>query len=57
MKSNVTRRTFAQRLASVFSTLGVAATALSSRALAQSSGAQESGGIRKLNAEGKPGEK
>jgi 2-iminobutanoate/2-iminopropanoate deaminase len=57
MNLNVTRRTFASRLASVFSALGITATAVSTRALAQSSGAQELGGIRKLNAEGKPGEK
>jgi 2-iminobutanoate/2-iminopropanoate deaminase len=57
MNLNVTRRTFAHRLASVFSALGVSVTAVSGRALAQSSSAQESGGIRKLNGEGRPGEK
>ena len=49
-----TRRTFATRFASALSALGVTA-ALSSRALAKSSAVQDSGEIRKLNSEGKPG--
>jgi len=49
-----TRRTFALRFASVLSALGFSATALSSHAAAQGS-SQDAGGIRKLNAEGKPG--
>lgn len=48
-----TRRTFALRLASVFSALGFGAAALPSRSNAQSS--SQDTGIRKLNAEGKPG--
>jgi len=49
-----TRRTFAARCASALSALGVAAAVLPNRALAQSSAAQGAGGIRKLDAEGKP---
>src|SRR5215469_7418090 len=48
-----TRRTFALRFASVFSALGFGAAALPARSTAQSSG--QDTGIRKLNAEGKPG--
>jgi 2-iminobutanoate/2-iminopropanoate deaminase len=55
MNSILTRRTFAARFASLFSALGVTATVLPSRAFAQSSGAPDTGGIRKLNSEGKPG--
>jgi len=50
-----TRRTFAARFASVLSAMGVAAVVLPNRAMAQSSPAQDAGGIRKLNSEGKPG--
>jgi len=50
-----TRRTFAARFASVLSALGVTAAVLPNRASAQSSAAQDAGGIRKLNSEGKPG--
>ncbi len=50
-----TRRMFALRFASVLSALGVTAAVLPTRGLAQSSGPQDSGGIRKLNGEGKPG--
>jgi len=50
-----TRRTFAARFASVLSAMGVAAVVLPNRAMAQSSPAQDSAGIRKLNSEGKPG--
>lgn len=57
MNLSVTRRRFATRLATMFSALGLSATVLASRALARSSEAQEAGGIRKLNSEGKPGEK
>jgi len=48
-----TRRTFAVRLGSVLSALGVTTAALATRGMAQSS--QDSNPIRKLNAEGKPG--
>jgi len=51
MNFTSSRRTFALRFASVLSALGVAST---SRVLAQAPAA-ESTGIRKLNAEGKPG--
>jgi 2-iminobutanoate/2-iminopropanoate deaminase len=50
-----TRRTFATRFASLLSALGVGAAVLPRPAMAQGSAAQESGGIRKLNSEGKPG--
>ena len=49
-----TRRAFAARFASALSALGVTA-ALSTRAVAKSSTAQDAGEIRKLNSEGKPG--
>jgi 2-iminobutanoate/2-iminopropanoate deaminase len=55
MNLTFTRRTFATRFASVLSALGVTATVLPNKALAQSSAAQDAGGIRKLNSEGKPG--
>jgi 2-iminobutanoate/2-iminopropanoate deaminase len=55
MNLTFTRRTFAARFASVLSALGFAAATLPNRALGQSSGAQDAGGIRKLNSEGKPG--
>jgi len=55
MNLTFTRRTFAARVVSLLSALGVTATVLPDRALAQGSGAQDSGGIRKLNSEGKPG--
>ena len=55
MNLTFTRRTFAARVASLLSALGVTATVLPGRALAQSSAVQDSGGIRKLNSEGKPG--
>ena len=55
MNSTFTRRTFASRLASVLSALGVAAAVLPKRALARGSTAQDAGGIQKLNSEGKPG--
>jgi 2-iminobutanoate/2-iminopropanoate deaminase len=55
MNLTFTRRTFASRVASLLSALGVTATVLPGRALAQSSAVQDSGGIRKLNSEGKPG--
>lgn len=48
-----TRRTFAMRLGSLLSALGLTAAALTARAAAQSS--QDENAIRKLNAEGKPG--
>lgn len=55
MNLTFTRRTFAARVASLLSALGVTATVLPGRALAQGAAAQDSGGIRKLNSEGKPG--
>jgi len=55
MNLTFTRRAFATRFASVLSALGVTTAALSTSAATQSSTAQETSGIRKLNAEGKPG--
>lgn len=55
MNSTFTRRTFATRFASVLSALGVTTAVLPKRALAQGSSAQDAGGIRKMNSEGKPG--
>lgn len=52
-----TRRKFASRFASLLSVFGVGAVISSSPALAESSTADDTGGIRKLNDEGKPGEK
>lgn len=49
-----TRRTFALRFTSVLSALGFSVAALPARSVAQSPG-QDAAGIRKLNAEGKPG--
>ncbi len=54
MNLSVTRRAFATRLASGLSALGIGA-ALSKPVLAESAAAQEPGGIRKLDSEGKPG--
>jgi len=54
MNVTLTRRMFAQRLASVLSLLGFS-TAVSVDSRAQTSSAAEASGIRKLNAEGKPG--
>ena len=55
MNLTLTRRTFATRFASVLSALGISATVLPHRALAQSAPAPDAGGIRKMNSEGKPG--
>jgi 2-iminobutanoate/2-iminopropanoate deaminase len=55
MNLTFTRRVFAARFASVLSALGVTAAVLPNRALAQSGAAPDSGGIRKMNSEGKPG--
>src|ERR1039458_5827437 len=55
MSLTFTRRTFAARFASMLSALGVTAAVSPNRALAESSAAQDAGGIRKLNSEGKPG--
>lgn len=52
----VSRRNFVARFASVFSALGLT-TLLASRSPASNSAAQDAAGIRKLNGEGKPGEK
>ncbi len=64
MNSSVTRRTFATRIGAVLSTLGIASSVFKG-ASAQTSGGQNSAaqnsvagdasGIRKMNAEGKPG--
>lgn len=56
MNLTSTRRMFVLRFASVLSALGITAASSATRALAQSPTAQDSG-IRKLNSEGKPGEK
>jgi 2-iminobutanoate/2-iminopropanoate deaminase len=53
MNSTLSRRTFASRLASVFSALGVTAAVLPKCASAQTS--PQEGEVRKLNSEGKPG--
>jgi enamine deaminase RidA (YjgF/YER057c/UK114 family) len=50
-----TRRAFAARFASVLSALGVTAAVLPNRAFAEGAADQDTGGIRKLNNEGKPG--
>jgi 2-iminobutanoate/2-iminopropanoate deaminase len=55
MNLTFTRRTFAARFASVLSGLGFTAALLPNRALAQGSATPDTGGIRKLNSEGKPG--
>jgi 2-iminobutanoate/2-iminopropanoate deaminase len=58
MNLTLTRRTFAAQFASLLSALGVTVAVLPNRAVAQSSSAQDTGGIRKLDGEGKPaGEK
>jgi 2-iminobutanoate/2-iminopropanoate deaminase len=54
MNLTFSRRTFAARFASVLSALGVTAAVLPKHALAQSSAAQDTNGIRKLNGEGQP---
>lgn len=54
MNFDLTRRTFALRSASVLSALGITATVLPARGMAQG-GAQDAKAIRKLNGEGKPG--
>ncbi len=51
MNSDCTRRTFATRIGSVLSALGITTAALSSRAVAQNA----TSGILKLDEEGKPG--
>ena len=55
MNLTFTRRAFAARFASMLSAVGVTAAVLPNRALAQGSAAQDAGGIRKLNSDGKPG--
>ena len=54
MNFDLTRRMFALRSASVLSALGITATVLPTRGVAQGA-AQDANGIRKLNGEGKPG--
>ena len=53
MNFTSTRRTFALRFGSMLSALGLTAATLTTRGMAQSS--QDTGAIRKLNSEGKPG--
>jgi 2-iminobutanoate/2-iminopropanoate deaminase len=55
MNSNLTRRFFASRFASVLSALGITATMAPTVGMAQSSSTQDANSIRKLNGEGKPG--
>jgi 2-iminobutanoate/2-iminopropanoate deaminase len=55
MNLSVTRRIFTTRIASTLSALGLTATVLP-RAVAQSPAVQDSG-VRKLNGEGKPGDR
>jgi 2-iminobutanoate/2-iminopropanoate deaminase len=55
MNLSVSRRTFAVRFASLLSVLGLGATKLPARAVAQTSAAPDMNGIRKLDSEGKPG--
>lgn len=54
MNLSFTRRMFGLRFASVLSAMGLTA-ALPARATAQAAAAQESNGIKKLNADGQPG--
>ena len=55
MNSSLTRRIFASRFVSIFSALGLTTTLVTTRGVAQTSGANDANDIRKLNAEGKPG--
>ena len=55
MNLTFTRRSFAAWFASALSALGFTAAALTTRAAAQGSAAQDAGAIRKLDSEGKPG--
>ena len=55
MNLTFTRRTFATRFASVLSAVGVTAAVLPNRALAQSAPSKDTGEIRKMNSDGKPG--
>jgi 2-iminobutanoate/2-iminopropanoate deaminase len=55
MNFTLTRRMFALRSASVLSALGVTAAVGPTSGMAQSSTAQDTNGIRKLNGEGKAG--
>jgi 2-iminobutanoate/2-iminopropanoate deaminase len=55
MNLTFTRRDFSARIASMFSAFGISVAVLPNRASAQGSAAQDAGGIRKLNSEGKPG--
>jgi 2-iminobutanoate/2-iminopropanoate deaminase len=54
MNLTVTRRTFGAQFASILSALGVTATVLPKRSMAQSFPTKDVGGIRKLDAEGQP---
>lgn len=55
MNVTVTRRTFAARIASALSAVGITAAALPERVMAQSSPGPDATEIRKLNSDGKPG--
>jgi 2-iminobutanoate/2-iminopropanoate deaminase len=54
MNSVLNRRTFGTRLASVLSTLGLSSAVLTRPVLAQTAAASDSGGVQKLNYDGKP---
>jgi 2-iminobutanoate/2-iminopropanoate deaminase len=54
MNLTFTRRTFGAQFASILSALGVTAAMLPNPSMAQSLPAKDVGGIRKLDAEGKP---
>lgn len=55
MNSNSSRRSFALRIASVLSAFGLSVAVPRSSATSGEPSPQDAGGIRKLNAEGKPG--
>jgi len=55
MNLNFTRRAFGARFTAVFSAFGASAIFGPNRGLAQSSGSQDAGAIRKLDSDGKPG--
>ena len=55
MNQTLSRRTFAQRFASLLSALGITAAVSSTSAVAETPAPQRTDEIRKLNSEGKPG--
>ena len=57
MNFNFTRRMFGLRFASMLSALGIAAAVSPASAVAQGPTTKDANDVRKLNAEGKPGEK